>query len=435
MSSSLKGAGAKSSSRHDQAPAHALPHLPALSVTHCIQHTYAHTRPRCKQVKPGDRVQVMGVYKALAGQNNGSTSGAHLRRRLLDGLCFVSLSPCADALCSTHPSSHSAPSPPSPQTQNNTHHRHFPDRGAGQQRAAHREGLGRAAEGLGRRHRAHPRTYVLITIIKGCLDTHGYGWMCGHVCVCVPALPLAFTSHTQPPTPSLPLHCSLPRRERPGDLGPLPGPLHLRARLHQARPHPAGRRGCVAASVPSIEVDTACFFDTTLPSAHTAYSPSTHTHLHSLPSTHTRIQPQQAWRSPWRTGRTCAGTSTCSWSATPPPPSPSSCGTCVYVDLCTFVCMHAHTRRDHLTSSSSFRYIYMCTHTQTPSPPSSKQRGAKHVPPGHLHHRPRLLRRWPDRRRRYVSRPCCSPPSLLPCARLPITHTRLSYSSHTHNPQ
>ncbi len=32
-----------------------------------------------RQVKPGDRVQVMGVYKALAGQHNGSTSGAYAR--------------------------------------------------------------------------------------------------------------------------------------------------------------------------------------------------------------------------------------------------------------------------------------------------------------------------------------------------------------------
>lgn len=36
--------------------------------------------PTSQQVKPGDRVQVMGVYKALAGQHNGATSGTLTHR-------------------------------------------------------------------------------------------------------------------------------------------------------------------------------------------------------------------------------------------------------------------------------------------------------------------------------------------------------------------
>lgn len=48
--------------------------LPAcLPMSHLIPITET-----TRQVKPGDRVQVMGVYKALAGQNNGATSGACL---------------------------------------------------------------------------------------------------------------------------------------------------------------------------------------------------------------------------------------------------------------------------------------------------------------------------------------------------------------------
>jgi hypothetical protein len=60
---------------------HARPSRPPTPRSHPSTQPPTHppTHHPKKQCKPGDRVQVMGVYKALAGQHNGSTSGACAR--------------------------------------------------------------------------------------------------------------------------------------------------------------------------------------------------------------------------------------------------------------------------------------------------------------------------------------------------------------------